>query len=208
MKQNFLGLESLILLQIVIVGNLQPLTANAIYGFSLPFLYLLATIGFFLPCNVMVSMLATHYPQTGGAYIWSERAFGKKAGFITVSILWISNLLWYPSILTLLATNIAYLIDPSLSHNKMFLMTFSITAFWAITLINLLGIKVSTKLSIWCSIIGILLPMGLIIAGGIHAYSSGHPLAVSLRVTPLVPDLRHITSIGFLIAIVISLFGT
>lgn len=50
MQQKFLKVGSLALLQIVIVGNLQALPANASYGASLPFLYLFAVVGFFLPC--------------------------------------------------------------------------------------------------------------------------------------------------------------
>ena len=136
MQQKFLTIGSLALLQIVIVGNLQILPANAVYGAALPFLYLLAVIGFFLPCTLMVAELATTRPQTGGAYIWCEQAFGKKIGFFTVSILWISNLLWYPSIFALIATNFAYLFDVSLK----LICSFVFSIFWIWTLELIFGI--------------------------------------------------------------------
>lgn len=129
MQQKFLKIWSLALLQIVVVGNLQVLPANASYGASLPFLYLVAVIGFFLPCTLMVAELATTRPQTGGAYIWCEQAFGPKTGFFTICILWISNLLWYPSIFALIATNFAYLFNISLAQNKQFTIIFGIILF-------------------------------------------------------------------------------
>lgn len=146
MQRKFLGISSLALLQIILVGNLQPLSVNAIYGFSLPFLYLLATIMFFIPSILLTAELATTRPQTGGAYIWREQAFGKKVGFFSIAILWMSNLLWYPSFFTLLATNAAYLFNPGLAHNKIFIISFSLILFWSITLLNCAGIK------FWCFI--------------------------------------------------------
>ena len=54
---------------------------------------------------------------------------------------------------------------------------------------------------------GIILPMVLIIAGGIRWWMLGNPLAISLNKTAFLPDLSQIHNVGLLIAIVISLFG-
>lgn len=207
MQKKFMRVWTLALLQVVIVGNLQILPANAVYGFSLPFLYLLSVIFFFIPCIYMVAKLAKAYPQTGGAYIWCERAFGPKMGFFTVAILWISNLLWYPSIFALIAANLAYLFNPALAQMKFFVVGVSVTFFWLITGINCIGIKPSTQLSLWGSVLGIIAPMIIISVCGLIWWLTGKPLAISLADTPLVPDLSQLTNFGFLIAIIISLFG-
>lgn len=207
MQQKFLKIGSLALLQIVIVGNLQILPANASYGSALPFLYLLAVIGFFLPCALMVAELATTRPQTGGAYIWCEQALGSKAGFFTVCILWISNLLWYPSIFSLVAANFAYLFDVSLAQNKLFVIGFGIILFWLFTGLNCIGVKFSSKTSMICSVVGIIIPMLLIIVGGITWGILDKPLAIQFSKAALFPDISHIHNIGLLIAVVISLFG-
>jgi len=207
MKKKFLSLTTLTLLQIIIVANLQPLSANAIYGFSLPFLYAIAAIGFFIPCIIMVSTLATSHPQTGGAYIWVELAFGKKWGFFTVTLLWISNLLWYPSIFSLIAANAAYIVDPSIATHKVFIMSVAVGLFWLITLLNCLGIEISAKLSTLSALFGILLPMLLIIGCGIYWGLSGQAFAISLKDTPLIPDLHHFNNLGFIIAVTVCFFG-
>ncbi len=207
MQQKFFKIGSLALLQIVIVGNLQVLPANASYGSALPFLYLITVIGFFLPCTLMVAELATTRPQTGGAYIWCEQAFGAKMSFFTVCILWISNLLWYPSIFSLIAANFAYLFDISLAQNKMFIVFFGIILFWFFTGLNCLGIKFSSRTSIVCSVLGIIIPMVLIILGGIIWWATGKPLAISFNKASILPNVFQINNIGLLIAVVISLFG-
>jgi amino acid transporter len=207
MQRKFLSITSLVLLQVVIVGNLQLLPANAVYGFSLPFLYLLGVIGFFLPCILMTAELATTRPQTGGAYIWCEQAFGQKAGFFTAGVLWIANVLWYPSFFSLIAINAAYLVAPALANNKTFIVSFALIAFWLITYLNCLGVKISSRISCLCAIIGIILPIICVILGGVDWWFTGHPLAISLKDTPLIPNFHHLSGLGYLIAVAISLAG-
>jgi amino acid transporter len=207
MEKKFLGVGSLALLQVAIVANLQPLSANALYGFTLPFLYFGAVIGFFLPCVLMVAELATNHPQTGGAYIWSEKAFGKNTGFITVVLLWISNLLWYPTIFTLIAMNAVYVFEPSLAANKTFIISLSLFLFWMITGLNCIGVKLSSRFSISFGMIGIILPILIISLGGLVWWLGGHTIALTLTDTPLIPDMKSLSHIGFLIAVATSLFG-
>ncbi|HEY5236647.1 MAG TPA: amino acid permease, partial [Rhabdochlamydiaceae bacterium] len=73
-----LGLFAVAMMNIVIVANLQMITATAVYGYSLILFYLLATILFFVPCMLIISQLSTAYPITGGSYLWVEKAFGKQ----------------------------------------------------------------------------------------------------------------------------------
>lgn len=207
MKSKFLGISSLTLLQIIILGNLQIVPANALYGFSLPFLFLLAVLCFYLPCVLMVAELATTHPQTGGAYLWCEHAFGAKAGFFTVTLLWISNLLWYPSIFSLIAANFAYLFNPDLAKDTTFVMLFSLVLFWTFTALNCAGIRVSSKISIWSAVIGIMMPMILIIICGLTWWLTGKPLASSTTINPLIPNLFHLDNIAYLMSIIITLFG-
>lgn len=207
MQGKFLKVGSLAVLQIILVGNLQSLPIGATYGAALPFLYLVAVIGFFIPCGLMVAELATSWPQTGGAYIWAEKAFGVSTGFFTICILWISNLLWYPSIFTLIAVNAAYLYEPSLAHSRAFIIGFSLLAFWTFTALNCLGIKSSIRLNNFFGLIGVILPMILIIAGGIMWCISGEPMHISLTVSNFMPGLQDLNNPAFLMAIAISLFG-
>lgn len=207
MESRFLNKGALALLQIAIVGNMQILPANALYGLSLPFLFLLAFLFFYLPCVLMTAELATTHPQTGGAYIWCEKAFGPKVGFFTVTLFWIANLLWYPSIFSLIAANFAYLFNPLLAQNKIFVMGFSLVLFWSFTALNCAGVRISTKVSTWCSVLGIIIPMIFIISCGGYWLITHKTLAVSTHTTPIIPNLLHLDNLGYLISIVITMFG-
>ena len=66
----------------------------------------LATI--FLPLALCVMELSSRYPQEGGMYVWSKRAFGDFAGFLTGWIYWTSNLPYFPAVLYFAASNALY----------------------------------------------------------------------------------------------------
>lgn len=206
-KERYIKFWTLALLQVVLVGNLQTLPANATYGAALPFLYFFAVCGFFIPCALMTKRLAIQYPVTGGAYIWCEKAFGPKVGFFTANLLWISNLLWYPSIFALISANFAYLFKPELASNPYYIIGASLIFFWAITLLNCVGISISTLLSTICSVIGIILPMTLIIFCAFYWWFTQQPTSIEFDRASMIPDLQHFDQWSYLIAIVDSLFG-
>ncbi|MDR3478326.1 MAG: APC family permease [Gammaproteobacteria bacterium] len=209
MQKNIkpLGVLSLILMNTVIVGSLQMLPFTAVYGYSLIFFYLIATITFFIPSLLATAELATSWPMTGGPYIWVEHAFGKTIGFFTICILWFCNLIWYPTIFSLIATGFFYLIDPALANQKL-AMFFAVTSiFWIMTLQNCFGIKVSSIVSNLCSVVGIILPTLLIISFAIFWVGSGKSSQIHLNKASLLPDFKHLGNIAFLTQVIISLCG-
>ena len=51
---------------------------------------------FYLPLMFTVLELSSRYPNEGGCYVWSKRAFGDFAGFITGWTYWSCNLPYFP----------------------------------------------------------------------------------------------------------------
>ena len=99
----------------VSIKNL-PLIAE--YGFSSVFLLLLGTLIFFIPVALVSAELASTYPEAGGVMVWAKKAFGPRVGFLAIWLLWIENALWYPTILTFIATTLCFMINPDLINNK------------------------------------------------------------------------------------------
>jgi amino acid transporter len=86
-------------------------------------------------------------------------------------------------------------------------MGFSAGLFWTITLLNFLGVRISSLISTISGIFGIIIPILLIIFCGVYWWWSGNPLAVTTHKTPIVPDFHNLANVGSLIAIIGSLFG-
>ena len=108
-----LSVLSLVAINVIAIDSLRTLPFSAEYGFSAVFYYLLAAITFFLPVSLVSAELATAWSETGGVYVWVREAFGKKIGFLTIWLQWFYNIVWYPTIMSVIAVTIAYTINPA-----------------------------------------------------------------------------------------------
>src|ERR1700743_1497833 len=91
-----LGLRDLVLFYVVVTLSLRWLPLAAAAGPSTIVIWLLGVLVVFIPLALCVMELSSRYPQEGGMYVWSKRAFGDSAGFLTGWIYWTSNLPYFP----------------------------------------------------------------------------------------------------------------
>ncbi len=206
-KGKTLSVFSLIMINVIAVDNLRSLTAAAEYGFALVFFYILAAILFFIPTILVTAELATGWPSTGGVYVWVREAFGARWGFLTIWLQWIYNVVWYPTIFAFIAGILAYLIQPELANNKVFMLSVILVSFWGATFLNLFGLKTSSWVSIIGAIIGTILPMLLISFLGFYWFSSGKPTQIQFRLHDFFPNMTHMHNLAFLTNILFGLMG-
>lgn len=185
-----LSVFAIVAINIIAVDSLRTLPFGAHYGFSLTFFYLIAGVLFFIPVSLVAAELATGWPETGGIYVWVREAFGLRAGFLTIWLQWIYNVTWYPTILAFVASTFAYLISPQLSESKPFLFCLITTIFWATTIINCLGMKVSSFVSSVGAIVGTILPMLLIIVLAFYWLSIGKPTYLVVSWQTFFPNMQ------------------
>lgn len=204
MSKKSLGVFALTMINIIAVDSLRSLPFSAEYGLSLVFYYLLAALTFFLPIGFVSAELASAYPARGGIYVWVREAFGKEAGFIIIYLQWIYNIVWYPTILSLLASVFAYLIDPALAQHKGYMFGAVMVLFWGATLLNWFGMKTSSFFSAFGALIGTLIPILFIIVLGIIWIAQGNPVEMDLHFFPTSLDGSHL---AFLSAILFGLIG-
>lgn len=204
MKKKSLGVLSLMAINIIAVDNLRSLPFAAEYGFSLIFYYLLAAVIFFLPVGFVAAELATAWPKRGGIYIWVREAFGKKCAFFLIYLQWIYNVVWYPTILSFIAATLSFFINPDLATNKWYLFSVIVILFWAMTLANWFGMRISTVVSHIGAFIGTIIPMLFISALGFIWWWQGNPIVIAPSFIPKLTSLKHLT---FLLAILFGLIG-
>lgn len=206
-RKKPLSVFLLVMINVIAIDSLRNLSSNAVYGLAIPFYYLLAALGFMLPCALVTAELATCYPKTGGVYIWVERAFGAPWGLVTIWLQWIYNVFWYPTILSFIAANIAYLFDPTLTNNALFMVSVVLILFFLSTLSNCFGMKISGRVSTICAIIGTLLPMLFIGILGIVWVWHHHPLAIQPSLAHFFPAPWKADNLAFFVIVLFSLFG-
>ncbi len=202
-----LGLLSLAAINVIAIDSLRTLPFSAVFGFTAVFYYLMAAITFFIPVSLVAAELATGWPETGGVYVWTREAFGKKVGLVTIWLQWFYNIVWYPTIMSLIAVTIAYAINPALQSNKIYMLSVMMTVFWICTWINCLGMRAASWLSDISAIVGTILPMLLVIVLGAIWVFQGHPSQIEFSAKSFFPDLHNIHNFVLLIAILYGLVG-
>ncbi|OGO91149.1 MAG: transporter [Coxiella sp. RIFCSPHIGHO2_12_FULL_42_15] len=202
-----LGVFSLAMMTAGSVDSIRNLPATALFGSSLIFFFILGALFFLLPCALVSAELASTSKSHGGIYAWVNQAFGQTTGFLAVWFQWIENVIWYPTILSFVAGTVAYIINPALTSNKIFLIAVILTAFWGTTLINLLGIKSSAFFGNICAVLGLLVPMTLIIALGAVWIFTGNPLQIEFTRTALLPQFNNTSIWVSLTGIMMSFCG-
>jgi amino acid transporter len=205
-SKRVLNVFSLVMINVIAVDSLRTLPITAKLGLSLVFYYLVAAFAFFIPVALVAAELATAYPSTGGIYIWVREAFGRRAGFITIWLQWIYNVVWYPTMLAFISATIAYLYAPHLANNKIYLLSTIVILFWSFTLLNCFGMKVSSIISTIGASIGTLLPMMGIIILGVLWLIQGRPIEIS-NPSSWLPDVSSLGHLSLFSAVLFGLLG-
>lgn len=202
-----LGVFALIMINVIAVDSLRSLPFSAAYGFSLVFYYLLATLVFFIPVSLVSAELATAMPNKGGIYVWVREAFGDLWGFVVIWLQWVYNVVWYPTILSFIAATAAYLIDPALAENKIFMLLVVVGIFWGATLLNCFGMQLSSAISTIGALVGTLLPMICIIGMGLIWILQGKPSQIQFSSATFWPSFTNPQTLSFLLALIFGLVG-
>lgn len=182
-----------------------PLTA--VYGFSSLFYFIVSILLFFIPVSLVSAELATGWPERGGVYVWVREAFGHRWGFLAGWLLWIENVVWYPTILSFIAGTIAFSFDPSLADNTLYMFCVIFGAFWGATLLNLLGMKMSGWISTLGVILGTIIPGVVIIGLGIAWLGAGKPSHIAFNWNTFFPDLSSPQQLALLAGVLLGFAG-
>ncbi len=202
-----LGFFQLVMINVIAVDSIRTLPFSAVYGYSLIFFYLAAAISFFIPTALVSAELGTGWPTRGGIYVWVREAFGKRMGFAIIWLNWIYNIIWYPTIMALIAGTFTYFFNPQLADNTLYMCVSVLLLFWGATLLNCLGMKASSVLSTLGALIGTILPMVLITVLGIAWVVQGNPLQIQFSWNQLLPDASQSSNLAFLTNVLFGLLG-
>ncbi len=202
-----ISLVLLVLLIVSAIDSIRNLPSTALFGSSLIFFFILASLIFLLPTALVSAELASLLPDKGGVYHWMTKAFGAKIGMLSIWLQWINTMVWYPTILSFIAGIGAYLIKPELASNKWYLIFSIVVIFWALTYINLFGVNVSAKINSIAGLIGTIFPLCLLIFLGIVWIYRKQPLQLSFSFSSLLPNFSSIDNWISLTAIISSFLG-
>ena len=165
-----MGFRDLVLFYVVTGISLRWIATAAAAGPSSILIWVGAWLCFYTPLALSVLELSSRYPNEGGLYVWSKRAFGDFSGFISAWSYWTSNLPYFPAILYFAGSNALYIRSAAwghLSNNARFYILFSLITLAVVTLLNVVGLDVGRwlhnagALAMWIPVL-IVIGMGMI----------------------------------------------
>jgi putative glutamate/gamma-aminobutyrate antiporter len=194
------------LINVCAICNIKNFPLLAEYGLSIILFLALSALFFFLPVALVSSELASGWPDKG-VYTWVKEALGPRLGFLAIWLEWIENVIWYPTILSFIASTFAYVFKPELANNKMYVMGAILITFWTVTFINFLGMRVSGWISTITALLGTIVPILLIIVLGAIWISMGQPIQITFSWKAAIPDLTSINQLVLLSGVLLGLAG-
>jgi glutamate:GABA antiporter len=193
---------ALALMTVSSVASLRPAPTMAVYGLACVFLYVLPAIVFLLPTALVSAELASAWP--GGIYRWVTEGISPRMGFTAAWHQYAMTLFYYPTLLSFVASTLAYVIKPSLASSGVWTAVVIISVYWLGVMLSLRGgIGVIAKLASSGVLIGTLIPGVLLVLLGIIYLAQGHPSAAPMDSSHIFPAWTGIASI----VLIVSNFG-
>lgn len=202
-----LGLFALTMMIVGAIDSIRNMPATALFGTSLVFFFVAATLFFLIPTGLISAELSSTLPEHNGIHDWVKSALGDEFAFIVIWLQWINTMVWYPTILSFIAGILAFLINPALASNRLYLVSVILIVFWSLTLLNLRGLDVSVRFSSTCAVIGMVIPLVIIIFMAALWPLTGHQIQIHFTAMNMIPHFSHGQSWISLTAIITSFLG-
>ena len=195
--KRVMGFRDLVLFYVVTGISLRWIATAASAGPSSIIIWIGAWLAFYTPLALSVIELSSRYPNEGGLYVWSKKAFGNFSGFMSAWTYWTSNLPYFPAVLYFSASNALYIRQAAwghLSNNVTFYIVFSLLTLATATLVNIVGLDVGK----WLHNVGALamwIPAAIVIGMGVIAWQR-YGSATSFTLRAMTPSF-HFNDIIF-----------
>ena len=141
-----LRLRDLVFLNVSAIVSLRWVAAAAHAGPGSFLLWTIAALFFFLPSAVVIARLSERFPEEGGMYVWTKRAFGDRHAFLCAWIYFISNILYFPSLLMAGVSMTAYVFGSfgqRFAEERAFALPATLAVLWVAFIANFFGLKVA-----------------------------------------------------------------
>jgi amino acid transporter len=198
-----MGFRDLILFYLVTGFSLRWIAQAAAAGPSSVIIWIIGALALYVPLVFTVLELSSRYPEEGGLYSWTRRAFGEFPGYLSGYLYWSSNLPYFPSLFYFTAANALFIFGhrfDALQNSQPYFIIFSMLALAVAVGLNVVGLNIGKwlhnlgALGLW--IPGIVL-VGMGIAAGVLLGSATHFTAQSFVPSTHLKDIIFWSTIAF-----------
>ncbi len=175
------------------VGYLGSTPATAVFGLASVFLYVIPAALFLLPVSLVAAELASGWE--GGVYNWVRQGLSPRLGLVAVWCQFAQTIFYYPALLAYVGSTLAYIVDPTLAGNGIYMAAMIIVLFWGGVLISTRGVGLVAKLSSSGTVIGTLIPGAVLVVLAVVYLAQGNQSAAPMNVHHLAPAWSGLASV-------------
>ncbi len=140
-----MGPWDLLLFNVASVLGPRWIAVAAHNGTSSISLWIIAAALYFLPTTIILTELSTRFPEEGGLYVWTKRAFGEFHGFVAGWTYWVYTVFYFPGLLMASVAMSVYVGGASAAHyaqNRTFLLVGAFLFLFAAVALNIVGVGI------------------------------------------------------------------
>ncbi|MBV9605937.1 MAG: amino acid permease [Solirubrobacterales bacterium] len=175
------------------VGYLGSAPATSVFGLASVFLYVVPAFVFLVPVSLVAAELASGWQ--GGVYNWVREGVSAPMGLLAVWCEFSQTIFYYPALLGYVGSTLAYVIDRRLASNGPYTAAVIIVMFWAGVLVSSRGASLAARLSSSGTLIGTLVPGGVLVVLGVIYLVQGNPSAAPMNVHHVLPPWHGLAGI-------------
>jgi amino acid transporter len=206
-KNTSIGLVSLILILISSILSIGNWHLAAQFGINSIFYLSLASIFFMIPVAFVAAELSSSYHSKGGLFVWVKEAFGMKVAVLCAWLMWVSNVVWYPTVFSFMASTVLHYFGLDISHNRFYIFALMVALFWFSTLVNIKGIKFSSKSLSLSVVLSMILPAFLLIIFGVYWVFSNQVSQISYDLTTSLPAPKKLEDVVLFTGLLLGYTG-
>ena len=203
--RQYISWVTLAMMTTASVASLRASPAMAVYGLAAVFLYVVPAIVFLIPTSLVSAELASGWD--GGVYRWVSEGLSNPLGFLAVWCQFAMTIFYYPSLLAYVASTFAYIINPALAANGLYVAIVIMVLFWTGVWVSSRGTKAVAGLSSAGLVIGTLVPGTVMVALGFVFLGQGNPSAAPMNTAHILPQWTGLASLVLIINNFLSYSG-
>ena len=169
-----IGPWDLLLFNVASVLGPRWIAVAANNGSSSISLWILAAVLFFLPTTMILTELSTRFPEEGGLYVWTKKAFGEFHGFVAGWTYWVYTFFYFPGLLMASVAMCAYVGGSGAAHladNRAFLLVGAFLLLFAAVALNIVGVGIGKWLQN-CGGVGTYVPLLMLVGMGVYLWQT------------------------------------
>jgi amino acid transporter len=186
MKEKKIKLSSMVFFGLCAVLVLYTIAVSASKGFAGVTIWAIMIPLFLIPNSLIVAELGAGWPENGGIYVWTKRAFGGFIGSQVSWLYWANTLFSGPlGVVSIAGIFCAYFLPGTMNITQMFMV---IGIIWFINILGIIDSQVTQKVVSYGGTVLVAILVLFSIGGLVYAAKFG--FANELSIASFTPDLR------------------